>query len=142
MRRGTPRPTRPDTRVPYTTRFRSRANENRAKVGDAILQPGPYDGGRRRADRIGALLDFAPLKPGAENLVDVAIAGLEPGIDFDAATLVGLGVLRGRRPGTLEPGDVVAKVGRTTRSEEHTSELQSLMRISYAVFCLNKKKPH
>src|SRR3546814_3147043 len=28
------------------------------------------------------------------------------------------------------------------RSEEHTSELQSLMRISYAVFCLKKKKPH
>src|SRR3546814_6927341 len=29
---------------------------------------------------------------------------------------------------------------RTERSEEHTSELQSLMRISYAVFCLKKKK--
>src|SRR3546814_6380419 len=29
---------------------------------------------------------------------------------------------------------------RTVRSEEHTSELQSLMRISYAVFCLKKKK--
>src|SRR3546814_8729245 len=29
-----------------------------------------------------------------------------------------------------------------TRSEEHTSELQSLMRISYAVFCLKKKKDH
>src|SRR3546814_5027741 len=29
---------------------------------------------------------------------------------------------------------------RSTRSEEHTSELQSLMRISYAVFCLKKKK--
>src|SRR3546814_4602214 len=28
------------------------------------------------------------------------------------------------------------------RSEEHTSELQSLMRISYAVFCLQKKKTH
>src|SRR3546814_10324022 len=28
------------------------------------------------------------------------------------------------------------------RSEEHTSELQSLMRISYAVFCLNKTTPH
>src|SRR3546814_10746660 len=28
------------------------------------------------------------------------------------------------------------------RSEEHTSELQSLMRISYAVFCLKKKKAH
>src|SRR3546814_7366827 len=30
--------------------------------------------------------------------------------------------------------------GRGRRSEEHTSELQSLMRISYAVFCLKKKK--
>src|SRR3546814_1977836 len=33
-----------------------------------------------------------------------------------------------------------AAVPVTTRSEEHTSELQSLMRISYAVFCLKKKK--
>src|SRR3546814_1779480 len=31
--------------------------------------------------------------------------------------------------------------GFSARSEEHTSELQSLMRISYAVFCLKKKKP-
>src|SRR3546814_6900436 len=31
---------------------------------------------------------------------------------------------------------------RAARSEEHTSELQSLMRISYAVFCLKKKKQH
>src|SRR3546814_7195837 len=31
--------------------------------------------------------------------------------------------------------------GALDRSEEHTSELQSLMRISYAVFCLKKKKP-
>src|SRR3546814_9567457 len=31
---------------------------------------------------------------------------------------------------------------RIGRSEEHTSELQSLMRISYAVFCLKKKKKH
>src|SRR3546814_4933477 len=32
--------------------------------------------------------------------------------------------------------------GAARRSEEHTSELQSLMRISYAVFCLKKKKKH
>src|SRR3546814_8237352 len=32
--------------------------------------------------------------------------------------------------------------GEAVRSEEHTSELQSLMRISYAVFCLKKKKNH
>src|SRR3546814_2883430 len=31
---------------------------------------------------------------------------------------------------------------KSRRSEEHTSELQSLMRISYAVFCLKKKKSH
>src|SRR3546814_8602541 len=39
--------------------------------------------------------------------------------------------------------DRAVRLGRSTlvsRSEEHTSELQSLMRISYAVFCLKKKK--
>src|SRR3546814_2618845 len=35
--------------------------------------------------------------------------------------------------------DIVVRIDRI-RSEEHTSELQSLMRISYAVFCLKKKK--
>src|SRR3546814_3060231 len=34
---------------------------------------------------------------------------------------------------------ILARDGRIVRSEEHTSELQSLMRISYAVFCLKKK---
>src|SRR3546814_2834257 len=34
----------------------------------------------------------------------------------------------------------IAELERLARSEEHTSELQSLMRISYAVFCLKKKK--
>src|SRR3546814_9903442 len=40
------------------------------------------------------------------------------------------------RPGPL---DFSLAFGRSARSEEHTSELQSLMRISYAVFCLKKK---
>src|SRR3546814_9735073 len=34
----------------------------------------------------------------------------------------------------------VRRLSKKNRSEEHTSELQSLMRISYAVFCLKKKK--
>src|SRR3546814_3592504 len=38
--------------------------------------------------------------------------------------------------------NVRARIERRQRSEEHTSELQSLMRISYAVFCLKKKKKH
>src|SRR3546814_4412336 len=39
-----------------------------------------------------------------------------------------------------DPDDAVASVRRKHRSEENTSELQSLMRISYAVVCLKKKK--
>src|SRR3546814_1603286 len=38
-------------------------------------------------------------------------------------------------------GELSASKARDVRSEEHTSELQSLMRISYAVICLKKKKP-
>src|SRR3546814_6610701 len=53
---------------------------------------------------------------------------------------------------TDDPVEIVSETGvirtrakaeeRLRRSEEHTSELQSLMRISYAVFCLKKKKNH
>src|SRR3546814_1647636 len=56
------------------------------------------------------------------------------------ATVDGRGAARGPDghvvPGQTGDGDWF------TRSEEHTSELQSLMRISYAVFCLKKKKIH
>src|SRR3546814_10829930 len=43
-----------------------------------------------------------------------------------------------RKPGSLARPE--AQLLPKRRSEEHTSELQSLMRISYAVFCLHKKK--
>src|SRR3546814_5196058 len=52
-------------------------------------------------------------------------------------------LLREEQRLAIEPAKVLAaaggKAGRRIRSEEHTSELQSLMRISYAVFCLQKK---
>src|SRR3546814_8268262 len=38
--------------------------------------------------------------------------------------------------------ELVDRISRASRSEEHTSELQSLMRITYGVFCLKKKKYH
>src|SRR3546814_9528160 len=41
-----------------------------------------------------------------------------------------------------ESGPGLAAMKSVSRSEEHTSELQSLMRISYAVFCLKKKNKH
>src|SRR3546814_6052873 len=49
-----------------------------------------------------------------------------------------------RNRGTLSysPSFGYELCARRVRSEEHTSELQSLMRISYAVFCLKKKKKH
>src|SRR3546814_4442759 len=60
------------------------------------------------------------------------------------------GRLRRRRIAQRQVGGILRRLGaldrgiggllRTSRSEEHTSELQSLMRISYAVFCLKKKK--
>src|SRR3546814_3071774 len=65
-----------------------------------------------------------------------ALRGLETGLSgFDAVeNLIG-----------ASRDDILAELARPTpdrllvRSEEHTSELQSLMRISYAVFCLKKK---
>src|SRR3546814_2000313 len=48
-------------------------------------------------------------------------------------------VLARLHSGEQEARVAKAKAGLVNRSEEHTSELQSLMRISYAVFCLTKK---
>src|SRR3546814_5488160 len=61
-----------------------------------------------------------PAQPNARHLPD----------DGDAD-----GAQHGADPGGHRPGGAAVD-----RSEEHTSELQSLMRISYAVFCLKKKK--
>src|SRR3546814_3047088 len=67
----------------------------------------------------------------------------------DQPAFAGRGVRRSRRRRRMGLGLLPARplcrlcpVGRARkrRSEEHTSELQSLMRISYAVFCLKKKK--
>src|SRR3546814_5400647 len=62
--------------------------------------------------------------------------------DFDAKRRAVLGVLgfSAEEPTvTGGNGNAYGLVGLFLRSEEHTSELQSLMRISYAVFCLKKK---
>src|SRR3546814_7471191 len=49
---------------------------------------------------------------------------------------------RAGRQGRPLPRPPPRRASGEARSEEHTSELQSLMRISYAVFCLKKKKTH
>src|SRR3546814_8760295 len=62
--------------------------------------------------------------------------GLE-NTELHLTALIGLSVLAF----AVDPKDMERHVGlsENVRSEEHTSELQSLMRRSYAVFCLNKK---
>ncbi|MGB9595713.1 MAG: hypothetical protein ACPL7B_05480 [Candidatus Poribacteria bacterium] len=52
------------------------ANENKAKIGDNVLQPGAYDGGENPDDAIGTLSAFCPIvfKRTASNVIDAAIA--------------------------------------------------------------------
>src|SRR3546814_3728457 len=71
-----------------------------------------------------------------------AVLVIDHDIDFVAQLNGHVVVLhQGRllREGTL---DAIRADEEVARSEEHTSELQSLMRISYAVFCLKKKQKH
>src|SRR3546814_6178966 len=61
-------------------------------------------------------------------------------IDVDHADVDSSGASVTIFTGSTLGGDADLNLGDSRRSEEHTSELQSLMRISYAVFCLKKKK--
>lgn len=88
------------------------ANENKARKGDAILQPGAFDGGVDPSDEVGELLRFARLKRAGANLVDGAVATVDPGIEYDPRTITGIGKLAGIDSAPL--ADAVRKVGRTT----------------------------
>src|SRR3546814_1478420 len=95
---------------------------------------------------------------GAAPLLDLAIAGATATavairrLDIGGSIGIDLPTLGGKaeRQRVVEaidatlplPFERTAMNGFGFRSEEHTSELQSLMRISYAVFCLKKKKTH
>jgi hypothetical protein len=106
------------------------ANENRAKHGDAILQPGAFDQGRTPEDRVATLTRFGRLKRIGANLVDAAVATLDAGFDFNANSLTGLGgKLAGVGSSFLDEGTAVGKVGRTTgttRGKVVTFELDNL----------------
>src|SRR3546814_1041787 len=123
MIRRPPRSTRTDTLFPYTTLFRSRHLQRLAVVALAVAHvAGDVD------IRQEVHLDLQHA---------VALIGLAPpalDVEGEAPRLVSAR-LRFR-----QAGEPVADVGEGAgRSEEHTSELQSLMRISYAVSCLKKK---
>src|SRR3546814_9797945 len=118
MIRRPPRSTRTDTLLPYTTLFRSIASFRReSSPHHTSSRPSPHAGAIRRSS-----LGSTMLRTGSR-----ARKG-----SYENANKHGGHAKRGTRPS--------ASAGPPSRSEEHTSELQSLMRISYAVYCLNKKK--
>src|SRR3546814_10047208 len=132
MIRRPPRSTRADTLFPYTTLFRSRAGwTGRCQAAGA----GPYPGHDTAGHHPQQLLRTGAGRPGAQpgqgraRLLDQAETQRWAG-----AVPRGRGQRLLRR---LRPADAAQREG-DARSEEHTSELQSLMRISYAVFCLKK----
>jgi hypothetical protein len=90
------------------------ANENRGKRGDAILQPGDYDGGKNPVDEVAKLGKFVRLRRRGANLVDAALAAVNEGIKIDPITLTGVGKLKGVSATPLADELEVRKAGRTT----------------------------
>ncbi len=87
------------------------ANSNDARIGDPILQPGPYDGGTYPSDVVARLYRFVPIRfDGSCNYVDAAIAVGEFH-DLDRE-VYWIGYVKG--VATVSVGTVVQKTGRTT----------------------------
>src|SRR3546814_4815389 len=95
-----------------------------------------------------AIVEFIIPEAGSYVMVDHHFANASQGAIgvIDAGGKPEDGIEHHNVPATATPTDPEAVQGKpdfeSKRSEEHTSELQSLMRISYAVFCLKKKKKH
>src|SRR3546814_2972641 len=127
MIRRPPRSTRTDTLFPYTTLFRS---------GLALALAPSFT----TLDPLGLTLALGATLSGT--LLVLAADRLPPEQDMLPVGLyMNLAALAVAAPYALLAGGLAAPEATPFwqfRSEEHTSELQSLMRISYAVFCLKK----
>src|SRR3546814_5517274 len=121
MIRRPPRATRTDTLFPYTTLFRSGA-----------FYPALSQGRARSSGSRDFACEIGPLRM-------TIIARLRPFAMLAAAAVMTAALIW---TPTAAAQSINVDLGQDSlsRSEEHTSELQSLMRISYAVFCLKKKK--
>src|SRR3546814_7454496 len=93
--------------------------------------------GPPRSKRTDTLLPYTTLFRSAGRREQMAVALGQ--LDDQRREILGNGVFVLRAVGDQHLGDAADPGRGQDRSEEHTSELQSLMRLSYAVFCLTKK---
>jgi len=121
------------------------ANQNDAAIGDAVIQPGDFDGGTSPADDIGNLFDFEPiLFDGSDNIMDAAIA-------LSSTLLLGNATPEEGGYGTPNSTTVAAslnqavqKYGRTTKLTAGTiSEINVTVNVCYEpqgpFFCKRNK---
>src|SRR3546814_10820833 len=130
MIRRPPRSTRTDTLFPYTTLFRSATLRRGGSGGNPA-----WDRSGESRDRVHSIMSSSragrSAEPGAKR---------RPAVSADLGAAGGFRSRALARPLRTDEGIIGSSSRRVReRSEEHTSELQSLMRISYAVFCLKKK---
>src|SRR3546814_2672659 len=144
MIRRPPRSTRTDTRFPYTTLFRSPGGLYLVNVTGARFARGSF----REVVPVHRLAysfgwDGSEVVPPGSSLVEIDLIEQPDGtlLRLTHSGLPSAEQCAGHAEGWANYLGRLAAVaaGRDPRSEEHTSELQSLMRISYAVFCLKKK---
>src|SRR3546814_10523194 len=137
MRLRPPRSTRPATLFPYTALFRSiTLADARARLPDLTSLPHEPEADVRELERLTTRMQCftpmaAPDPPGGIILDITACAHLFGGEAALAHAAMAEAGYTARHAFAAH-----AASARALRSEEHTSELQSLMRISYAVFCL------
>src|SRR3546814_3239981 len=147
MIRRPPISTRTDPLCPHTTRFRSPAHQLQLVVS----RNGPHrhgGGGRVRAGR-GVCRAIVPagvvMSRYGEKQVAISGIGMSDvsrGADRTPLSLTIDACMEAIADAGLKRSDIdglSSYPGGDNRSEEHTAELQSLMRISYAVLCLEKK---
>src|SRR3546814_10049357 len=134
MIRRPPRSTRTDTLLPYTTLFRSRKNAiNEALFGGNV--PDDLD----HCNPYARIIADEALRRG------IAVEVLDADAGYLALTHGGRRIVTRESLSELTSAVAMSRCDdkritrKVVRSEEHTSELQSLMRSSYAVFCLQKK---
>src|SRR3546814_3472650 len=144
MIRRPPRSTRTDTLFPYTTLFRSNIM-NVQEYYQHTLQERGYQADQAQQAAIERLQEYFDDWVSFKQDRSSALKKIFKRPDVPRGVFLWGGVGRGKSF-LMDAFYLTVPVKRKTRvhfherSEEHTSELQSLMRISYAVFCVKKKK--